>query len=117
MKTLTLGQIEGVVRRHIDTSHANTNSRKKEVVLTRHILQALSWRFSTYTAREIAERWAGRNHATVHHAAKAIRNRTDTEPHFRNLMFDIIKDIRKITPQRQMTDYQLTEYCNNSIQY
>lgn len=58
-------------------------SRKREIVVARHAAMYLAKEFTHRSLKSIGLHFAGRDHSTVIHAVKAVQDRIETEPTFR----------------------------------
>ncbi|MFK7843675.1 MAG: chromosomal replication initiator protein DnaA [Rhodothermales bacterium] len=70
-------------------------SRKREIVIARHAAMYLAKEFTHRSLKSIGLHFAGRDHSTVIHAVKAVADRIETEPSFRQKLEYAREIVRK----------------------
>lgn len=96
-KVITIDDIIDTVCKHfsIDTSAIYTKSRKREVVQARQVSMYLAKKYTDSSNSKIGAQIGDKDHATVIHAYKTIKDRLDTDKHFCNDMDRIQKALKK----------------------
>ena len=77
----------------ISADHLALNTRKHQVVQARQIAMYLSKKYSNASLTAIGEQCGKKDHATVHHACKTVKDRLETDKQFKAMMAEIEKKI------------------------
>ena len=90
-KQITLEKIQNVVSSYfqIDLKEIHSKSRKREIVQARQVAMFLSKKYTDHSYSLIGNLVGKRDHATVLHACKAIKDSLDVDKGFRSTMKDI----------------------------
>ena len=90
-KQITLEKIQNVVSTYfqIDLKEMHSKSRKREIVQARQVAMFLSKKYTDHSYSLIGNLVGKRDHATVLHACKAIKDSLDVDKGFRSTMKDI----------------------------
>ena len=85
VKAITIDSIIDTVCRHfeIDTSAIHTKSRKREVVQVRQIAMYLAKKHTDSSSSKIGQLIGGKDHATVLHACKIVKELCEVDKTFR----------------------------------
>jgi len=67
-----------------------SNLRKQSYVTVRHKAMFLIKKFTKLSYSEVGELFNGKDHATVIHACKSVRNQMDVYPNYRKKLNEII---------------------------
>jgi chromosomal replication initiator protein len=91
IKDITIDEIKKVVCEYFDLTHDKllSNTRKREIVLSRQIAMYLSKNHTKNSTVQIGAQIGGKDHTTVLHAWKAVKNLIDTDKVFRKQMQDL----------------------------
>ena len=95
VKEVSVDYIINIVCEHfkITPEQMALNTRKHQVVQARQIAMYLSKRYSNASLVTIGQLCGKKDHATVHHACKAIADRLETDKQFKVMFADIEKKI------------------------
>ena len=96
----------------IDKSELVSKTRKNEILETRQIFMDILERYTNGSQTFIGKLF-NRDHATVIHAKKKVKNILDTEPEFRNRYITILKVVGLNKEAKQLE----FEYKNNGRIY
>jgi len=96
-KEITIEYIQKVVCDYFDIPHDKINSktRKREVVQARQLAMFFSKNYTKSSLAAIGSKCGNKDHATVLHACKTIKNLIDTDKNFRKYV-DELENIIKI---------------------
>jgi chromosomal replication initiator protein len=96
-KTVSLDKIQSVVSNYfkIDIKDIQSKSRKKEIVEARHVAMHLSKKYTDSSYAFIGNMIGKRDHASVLHADKTVRDRLDIDKTFRITMSKIESLLKK----------------------
>lgn len=96
-KEITIENIVEKVCSHYDIEENSlyTKSRKKDVVLVRQIAMYFSKLYTSNSLSKIGQAIGGRDHATVLHAFKVIKNQSDVDKLFKEELLDIENSIKR----------------------
>lgn len=87
IKSLVCGVLE------IDEKQITGKSRKRDFVSARQIIMYLAKNYTSASYKEIGESFGGRDHSTVIHACKAVKDQIETNKLFRDKLNKLEKDI------------------------
>jgi chromosomal replication initiator protein len=89
--TITLEKIEDIVSNYfkIEVKDMHSKSRKKEIVLARQIIMYLSKKYTSYSYAHIGSLVGKRDHATVIHACRIIKDFMEVDKGFRSTVTNI----------------------------
>lgn len=87
-KNITIDQIQKQVADHFDIRLADMSSKRRQssVAYPRQVAMYLSRELTPSTLKEIGEAFGGKDHGTVIHAHKLIKNRINDDPQLRHLV-------------------------------
>lgn len=96
-KPITIDTIINTVCSHfgLEPSMIHTKSRKRDVVQARQIAMYLAKTNTDYSASKIGTLIGGKDHATVLHACKTIRELQEVDKTFKAEVNDIIAELKK----------------------
>lgn len=82
---ISIENIQKIVCEHlsIEEQKLKDKTRKREVVLARHLTMYLSRSFTKNSLKTIGEHFGGRDHTTVIHACQVIKDTMDTDHNFK----------------------------------
>ncbi|MDR0745087.1 MAG: chromosomal replication initiator protein DnaA [Mediterranea sp.] len=97
IKAITIDTIIEIVCRHfeIDTSAIHTKSRKREVVQVRQIAMYLAKKHTDSSSSKIGQLIGGKDHATVLHACKIVKELCEVDKTFRADLENIEISLKK----------------------
>jgi len=89
-------QIITIVGQYFDISEKaiKAKTRKREVVQARHLAMYYSKHLTNKSLSTIGQEFGGRDHSTVVHAAKTVKNLQETDKDFRRFMEDIERQLK-----------------------
>jgi chromosomal replication initiator protein len=90
-KPISIQAIEEVVCDYLNLERAvvQTHSRKREIVQARQLAMYLSKKYTDYSLSHIGKMIGKKDHATVLHACKAIKDQIETNKSFRSTVEEI----------------------------
>lgn len=90
-KTITIDHIIKVVCEHygIETEKIHDKSRRREIVQARQMAMYLAKQTTDYSAAKIGKLIGDRDHATVLHAVKTVKNQADVDKYFKSELEEI----------------------------
>ena len=96
-KSITVDDIINVVCKHfsLDTATIHTKSRKREVVQARQIAMFLAKSYTDFSTAKIGALIGHKDHATVLHACKTIKELREVDKTFRAEIDDIQASLKK----------------------
>ena len=96
-KAVTVDDIINVVCKHfsLDTATIHTKSRKREVVQARQIAMFLAKSYTDFSTAKIGTLIGNKDHATVLHACKTIKELREVDKAFRAEIDDIQASLKK----------------------
>lgn len=96
-KAITVDEIINTVCRHfgLETAAIHTKSRKREVVQARQIAMYLAKNHTDFSTAKIGALIGGKDHATVLHACKTIKELKEVDKSFRAELDEIQSALRK----------------------
>jgi len=96
-KAITVDEIINTVCRHfgLETAAIHTKSRKREVVQARQIAMYLAKNHTDFSTAKIGTLIGGKDHATVLHACKTIKELKEVDKSFRAELDEIQSALRK----------------------
>lgn len=96
-KVITIDNIIDVVCKHfgIDTTAIHTKSRKREIVQVRQIAMYLAKKHTDSSSSKIGQLIGGKDHATVLHACKIVRDQCDVDKSLKADIQSIETSLRK----------------------
>lgn len=96
-KSITIDTIIETVSQHfeIDTSVIHTKSRKREVVQVRQIAMYLAKKHTDSSSSKIGQLIGGKDHATVLHACKIVKELCEVDKTFRTDLENIETSLKK----------------------
>jgi chromosomal replication initiator protein len=96
-KSITIDEIIAVVCRHfsLDVSTIQTKSRKREVVQARQLAMYLSKLYTDCTNAKIGTLIGGKDHATVMHACKTVKELQEVDKGFRAELEELQQQLKK----------------------
>jgi chromosomal replication initiator protein len=96
-KAITIDDIVKVVCKHfsLEATAIHSKSRKREVVQARQIAMYFAKSYTDYSTSKIGTLIGGRDHATVLHACKIIREQREVDKAFRAETDDISRMIKR----------------------
>lgn len=96
-KAVTVDDIITTVCRHfnLDASVIHTKSRKREVVQARQIAMYLAKKNTDFSTAKIGTLIGNKDHATVLHACKTIKELTEVDKSFRAEIDEIQADLKR----------------------
>ena len=74
---------------HIDTSTIHTKTRKREVVQVRQVAMYLAKKYTDISSSKIGQLIGNKDHATVLHACKIIKDQVEINKTFKNEIEEI----------------------------
>src|SRR6266481_5162199 len=88
-KTVTIDQIQRKVAEHFDVRLADMTSKRRpaNIAFPRQIAMYLARRHTKASLNEIGDAFGGRDHGTVLHACKTVKDRMTKEDQVRQLVF------------------------------
>ncbi|MBM3856460.1 MAG: chromosomal replication initiator protein DnaA [Verrucomicrobia bacterium] len=96
-KNITVDQIQKRVAEHFDIRLADMSSKRRQnsVAYPRQVAMYLSRELTSSTLKEIGECFGGKDHGTVIHAYKLIKNRMESDASLRHLIRHLDKQLTK----------------------
>ncbi|MFI0347229.1 MAG: chromosomal replication initiator protein DnaA [Chthoniobacterales bacterium] len=96
-KNITIDQIQKHVADHFDVRLADMSSRRRQasVAYPRQVAMYLSRELTPSTLKEIGEAFGGKDHGTVIHAHKLIKNRMEADSQLRHVVRHLDKQLTK----------------------
>ena len=96
-KVITIENIIEVVCKHIgiDTTAIHTKSSKREIVQVRQIAMYLAKKHTDSSSSKIGQLIGGKDHATVLHACKIVRDQCDVDKSLKADIQSIETSLRK----------------------
>lgn len=96
-RAVTVDDIINTVCKHfgIDTATIHTKSRKREVVQARQVAMYLAKKHTDFSTAKIGLLIGHKDHATVLHACKTIKELKEVDKSFRSEMDDIQSALKK----------------------
>ena len=96
-KSITVDQIINAVCKHfsLDVATIHTKSRKREVVQARQIAMFLTKQHTDYSTAKIGTLIGGKDHATVLHACKMVKELKEVDKGFRSELDEIQNTLKK----------------------
>ena len=94
-KKITVDRIQKQVAEHFDIRLADMSSKRRQasIAYPRQVAMYLAREMTSSTLKEIGESFGGKDHGTVIHAHKLIKNRVATDPQIRHLMRHLDKQL------------------------
>ncbi|MCM8768528.1 MAG: chromosomal replication initiator protein DnaA [Candidatus Omnitrophica bacterium] len=94
-KNITLGNIMDKVCEffHISTHELTSRKRRKDILIPRQIAMFLAREFTDYSLMAIAEEFGGKDHTTVIHAYRKIKNRITTDSYLAGVVERIKREL------------------------
>jgi chromosomal replication initiator protein len=88
-KTVTIDQIQRKVAEHFDVRLADMTSKRRpaNIAFPRQVAMYLARRHTKASLNEIGDAFGGRDHGTVLHACKTVKDRMTKEDQVRQLVF------------------------------
>jgi chromosomal replication initiator protein len=88
-KTVTIDQIQRKVAEHFDVRLADMTSKRRpaNIAFPRQVAMYLARRHTKASLNEIGDAFGGRDHGTVLHACKTVKDRMSKEDQVRQLVF------------------------------
>jgi len=81
------------VRMGVNPNILNSNTRKAEIVRTRQIIYSLAYQYLDISYAELGWQIGRKDHTTVIHSIKTIKNLTETDKFFRKQYEQIQNDV------------------------
>lgn len=96
-KNITVDQIQKRVAEHFDIRLADMSSKRRQnsIAYPRQVAMYLSRELTSSTLKEIGESFGGKDHGTVIHAYKLIKNRMENDAPLRHLIRHLDKQLTK----------------------
>jgi chromosomal replication initiator protein len=96
VQAVTIDHIQRVVAEHFDLRLADMTSRRRpaNIAFPRQMAMALSRELTPCSFAEIGEAFGGRDHGTVMHACKTVRERSEVEPAVQQIMAELQKTLK-----------------------
>lgn len=96
-KAISVDDIINTVCRHfgLETSAIHTKSRKREVVQARQIAMYLAKNYTDFSTAKIGTLIGNKDHATVLHACKTIKEQKEVDKAFRTELDEIQAELKK----------------------
>lgn len=96
-KNITVDQIQKRVAEHFDVRLADMSSKRRQnsIAYPRQVAMYLSRELTSSTLKEIGEFFGGKDHGTVIHAYKLIKNRMETDASLRHVIRHLDKQLTK----------------------
>ncbi len=96
-KNITVDQIQKRVAEHFDIRLADMSSKRRQnsIAYPRQVAMYLSRELTSSTLKEIGEFFGGKDHGTVIHAYKLIKNRMENDAPLRHLIRHLDKQLTK----------------------
>lgn len=96
-KNITVDQIQKRVAEHFDIRLADMSSKRRQnsIAYPRQVAMYLSRKLTSSTLKEIGECFGGKDHGTVIHACKLIKNRMENDTSLRHLISHLDKQLKK----------------------
>lgn len=96
-RTITIEDILRMVCKYykVEVEYVNTKSRKREVVQVRQIAMYLAKKFVDASSSKIGQSIGNRDHATVLHACKIVKDQMDVDKQFKCEIDEIEQEIRQ----------------------
>jgi chromosomal replication initiator protein len=90
-KEITIDEIKKIVCEYYELTLDKllSNTRKREIILPRQIAMYLSKNHTKYSSAQIGDQIGGKDHTTVLHAWKTVKNLIDTNKAFKKTMEDL----------------------------
>ena len=98
---VSIDYLQKVVSEHYNISLEDLQSktRKKEVVMARHIAMHLAKEYTDHSLKSIGQYFGGRDHSTVIHALQAVNDMFVTVPKFKSSMEELKRKIKLRLPK------------------
>jgi chromosomal replication initiator protein len=95
-QAVSIDQIQRVVAEHFDLRLADMTSRRRpaSIAFPRQIAMALARELTASSFAEIGEAFGGRDHGTVMHACKTVKERTEVEPTIQRTLAELQKALK-----------------------
>ncbi len=84
----------------IEPDLLSAKTRKREAVTARHLAMYFCKELTSHSLKSIGNRFGGRDHSTVIHACRAVRDRMELEDAFRDDMAGARERLERYTPGR-----------------
>ncbi|MDR1601499.1 MAG: chromosomal replication initiator protein DnaA [Tannerella sp.] len=96
-RQITIEKIIKVVCEHfnMDESLIQSSSRKREIVLARQISMYLAKKYTDHSLAHIGKSIGGKDHATVLHSIKAIKNQMETDKSFKAMIESLERKLKQ----------------------
>lgn len=88
-------------------------TRKREIVQARQLCMAYAKEFTRGSLTAIGERIGGKDHSTVLHAIKSVKNDCDTDKGYLTLYNSIRMEI-KLTALKKSRDIMVCQHCGST---
>lgn len=97
---ISIDYLQKVVSEHYNVSLENLKgkTRKKEVVIARHVAMYLAKQYTNYSLKSIGHYCGGRDHSTVIHALQAVNDMLTTVPKFKSSLEELKRKIKLKLP-------------------
>ncbi len=94
-KEITVDYIQNLVAEHfkIPVEHLKSKTRKRQIVIARQLSMYLAKKMTNQSLKAIGDTFGGRDHSTVIHAIKTVRDMMDTDPAFKETLEELSKKI------------------------
>ena len=98
-RPVTIPAILATVGTHFNVKLTDLQGKKRSKAITqpRHICMYIARRLTSHSLEEIGGYFGGRDHSTVLHASRAITRLVDSELQFRELVDNIIAELKDVT--------------------
>lgn len=112
-----ISKIASIVRNYyqIEPEQFASKSRKREVVQARQIAMYLAKQHTTESLAVIGHKIGRKDHATVLHANRTIKNLIETDKQIRSDIQDIEKILKSELKSQYLTNQQLEELLRTAL--
>lgn len=92
-KEITIDLIKEMVADHfnIDVDKLGSKTRKQNIALARHISIYFSKELTNNSLKSIGSYFGGRDHSTILHSCRTVKDRMDTDRHFKDTVSNLEK--------------------------
>ncbi|MEO1219198.1 MAG: chromosomal replication initiator protein DnaA [Bacteroidota bacterium] len=95
--------LQKIVSEHyqISLERLKSKSRKKEIVMARHVAMYLAKKYTNHSLKSIGYYCGGRDHSTVIHALQTINDMLTTQPQFKASLEELKNKVKRKLPSTQ----------------
>ena len=85
----------------ISLERLKSKSRKKEIVMARHVAMYLAKKYTNHSLKSIGYYCGGRDHSTVIHALQTVNDMLATQPQFKASLEELKNKVKRKLPGTQ----------------